>query len=100
MASGIQEDIRTWVTWQKTVLLFQIMILIGIGVQLGMFFALLWWGRPVSSMIAEPTLSALVLQFFVVAALWILIINISVVLFWWVTKQGQSSEPSGQQPVF
>ena len=48
-----------------------------------MFFALLWYGRPAA------TEFELIYQFFIVTALWVLVINVGVVLFWWVSKQGQ-----------
>jgi hypothetical protein len=61
----------------------QIFILLGIIIEIGMFFALLWYGRPPS------TEFELIFQFFIVAALWVVIIDVGVVLFWWVSKQGQ-----------
>ncbi len=81
--------IRTWVTWQKTVLFFQVMTVLGLLIQVGMFFALLLWGRPTltgTSSVDTP----LILNFFVVAAVWVMTINAGIWLFWWITKQGRA----------
>ncbi len=74
---------RTFVTEQKTLLFTQVAILMGLVIQIGLFFALLYYGRPPS------TEYALVLQFFVVAAVWVLTINIGVLLFWWVSARAE-----------
>ena len=60
----------------------QIAILIGLGVEVGMFFSLLWWGRPPSDQFE------LVFQFYWTAALWVIIINIGVIMFWWISSLG------------
>lgn len=60
----------------------QIAILIGIFVEIGMFFSLLAWGRP------PATEYELIFQFFWTAALWVIVIDIGVVLFWWVSGLG------------
>ncbi|MFW9932340.1 MAG: hypothetical protein ACFFDR_06760, partial [Candidatus Thorarchaeota archaeon] len=69
-------------TEQKMLLFTQIAILIGLAVQVGIFFSLLIWGRPPASE------TELVLQFFLTAALWIFTINFSTILFWWVSRLG------------
>ncbi|MBD3407565.1 MAG: hypothetical protein GF411_15720 [Candidatus Lokiarchaeota archaeon] len=79
----IRENVKTFVTWQRTLLFFQICIILGILVQGIIFATLLWWGRPPLSNLA------LVLQFYQVLAFWVLTINASVILFWWVTKNGR-----------
>jgi hypothetical protein len=61
----------------------QMAILLGLIIQLVMFAFLLWYGRP-----ADSSETALVQQFFLVAALWVITINVGVALFWWVSKQG------------
>ena len=91
MISDFRKGMRTFVTWQKTLLFFQICIIIGLGVQLVIFSALLWYGRPL------VTETALVLQFFQVCALWVLTINVGIWLFWWVTRQGQVTERTTTQ---
>lgn len=73
---------KTFVTEQKMLLFTQIAILIGLLIQVGIFFSLLWWGRP------PGTDYALVFQFYWTAALWVIVINIGVVLFWWVSSLG------------
>ncbi|MHA1908582.1 MAG: hypothetical protein ACW98Y_14870 [Candidatus Thorarchaeota archaeon] len=73
---------KTFVTEQKMLLFSQIAILIGIMVEIGIFFSLLWWGRP------PATEYALVFQFYWTAALWVIIINMGVILFWWVSSLG------------
>ncbi|MDF1541318.1 MAG: hypothetical protein P1Q69_20640 [Candidatus Thorarchaeota archaeon] len=73
---------KTFVTEQKMLLFTQIAILIGLGVEIGMFFALLLWGRPPGDQFE------LIFQFFGTAALWVMVINIGVVLFWWVSGLG------------
>lgn len=79
------QKFKTFVTEQKTILLTQIGILLGLLVQVVMFFSLIWYGRPPATNIE------LVLQFFTVCALWIITINIGVVLFWWVSRLGEKS---------
>lgn len=74
---------KTFVTEQKMLLFTQIIILMGLMVQVIMLAALIWYGRP-----ADSSDTALVLQFFYVAALWVITIDIGVVVFWWVSKQG------------
>lgn len=73
---------KTFVTEQKMLLFTQIAILIGLGVEIGIFFSLLIWGRPPGDQFE------LVFQFFWTAALWVIVINIGVVLFWWVSGLG------------
>lgn len=92
------QRVRTFATEQKMLLFTQLGILFGLLVQVIMFFALIWYGRPPS------TDFDLVLQFFTVTALWIITINIGVVLFWWVSRLGTKSmfyeEPQSEsQPV-
>ncbi|TFG12192.1 hypothetical protein EU537_10275 [Candidatus Thorarchaeota archaeon] len=80
---SVQRRFKTFVTEQKTLLFFQIMILLGLLIQVIMFFAFIWYGRP-------PAWDyEAISQFFLVAALWIITINISVVLFWWVSRLGK-----------
>ncbi len=76
------QKVRTFATEQKMLLFTQISILIGLAVQIGIFFSLLIWGRPPANE------TALVLQFFVTAALWIFTINFSTILFWWISRLG------------
>jgi hypothetical protein len=59
------------------------MILLGLLVQVVMLFAFIWYGRP------PATDYEAISQFFLVAALWVITINISVVLFWWVSRLGE-----------
>ena len=77
-----RQRFKTFVTEQKFLLFMQIMILIGLAVEVGMFFALLWYGRPPATNIDQ------ILQFFTVSALWVIVINMGIVLFWWVSKHG------------
>ncbi|MBN2229675.1 MAG: hypothetical protein JW779_08760 [Candidatus Thorarchaeota archaeon] len=77
-----RQRVKTFATEQKMLLFTQIAILIGLMVQVGIFFSLLIWGRPP---VAE---TELVLQFFLTAALWIFTINFSTILFWWVSRLG------------
>jgi hypothetical protein len=74
--------VKTFATEQKMLLFTQLSILLGLAVQVCLFFALLIWGRPPSND------AALVLQFFFTVALWVLTINASTVLFWWVSRLG------------
>jgi hypothetical protein len=83
--------IKTFATEQKMLLFTQIMILVGLAIQAGMFFALLWWGRPPANDYA------LVLEFFMVAALWVIVINLGIVLFWWVSKLGPWAFPAEEK---
>ncbi len=77
-----REKFKTFVTEQKMLFFTQIMILLGLFVQVIIFAALLVWGRPPSNNIP------LVLEFFAVVALWVITIDIGVVLFWWVSERG------------
>ena len=78
-----RQRFKTFVTEQKMLFFFQVLILIGLAIQAGIFFGLLWYGRP-------PTTDfALVLDFFLVAAAWVLTINVSIVLFWWISRLGE-----------
>ena len=87
-----RQRVKTFATEQKMLLFTQIGILFGLLVQVIIFFSLIWYGRP------PATDFELVLQFFMVVALWIFTINLSVVLFWWVSRLGEKSmfyeEPS------
>ncbi|UCE09324.1 MAG: hypothetical protein JSW61_10130 [Candidatus Thorarchaeota archaeon] len=74
---------KTFVTEQRMLLITQIAILLGLVIQVIMFAFLLWYGRP-----ADSSDTALVQQFFLVAALWVITIDLGVGLFWWVSKQG------------
>ncbi len=74
--------VKTFATEQKMLLFTQLSILLGLAIQVCMFIALIIWGRPP----ANDT--ALVLQFFLTAALWVLTINASTFLFWWVSRLG------------
>ncbi len=47
-----------------------------------MFVAYIWYGRP------APTDTAMIIQFFTVAAFWVLTIDGGVFLFWWVSRLG------------
>ncbi|MHA1902582.1 MAG: hypothetical protein ACXADL_02700 [Candidatus Thorarchaeota archaeon] len=78
-----RQRFKTFVTEQKMLFFFQILILIGLAIQAGIFFALLWYGRP------PATDFALVLDFFLVAAVWVLTINVGIVLFWWISRLGE-----------
>ena len=82
---------RTFVTEQKMLLFTQVGILFGLLIQIIIFFSLIWYGRPPS------TDFELILQFFTVTALWIFTINLSVVLFWWVSRLGEKS-PVHEEP--
>ncbi len=82
MSTG--QKFKTFVTEQKMILFTQIGILFGLLVQVIMFFSLIWYGRP------SAFNTALVLQFFTVCAFWIITINIGVILFWWVSRLGES----------
>jgi len=92
-----KQRVKTFASEQKMLLFTQIGILFGLLVQVIIFFALIWYGRP------PATDYELVLQFFTVTALWIFTINIGVVLFWWVSRLGEKSmfyeEPSAPSPV-
>lgn len=79
---SVRRRFKTFVTEQKTLLFFQIMILLGLLVQVIMFFAYIWYGRP-----PEGDYLAIA-QFFLVAAIWVLTINTGIVLFWWVSRLG------------
>ncbi len=74
--------VKTFITEQKALLITQVLIVLGLLIQVGFFFALLIWGRPPSSE------TALVLQFFLTAAIWVMTINFSTILFWWVSLLG------------
>ena len=76
------QRVKTFATEQKMLLFTQIGILIGLVVQIGIFFSLLIWGRPPS------TQYDLVLQFFLTAAFWVFTINGTTVLFWWISRLG------------
>ena len=78
-----RQRFKTFVTEQKMLFFFQILILIGLAIQAGIFFSLLWYGRPPGSDFA------LVLDFFLVTAVWVLTINVGIVLFWWVSRLGE-----------
>ena len=67
-----------------TLLFFQIAIVLGLLVQLGMFFVFLWLTYP--QITSNP---ALLIQFFTTAALWVLTIDAGIWLFWWVAKHGR-----------
>ncbi len=77
-----REKFKTFVTEQKMLFFTQVVILLGLLVQVIMFASLLWWGRP------DASNTALVLQFFAVAAFWVITIDIGVALFWWISNQG------------
>ncbi|MCK5238568.1 MAG: hypothetical protein KAR33_03405 [Candidatus Thorarchaeota archaeon] len=73
---------KTFVSEQKMLLFTQIAILMGLVIEIGIFFSLLWWGRP-------PAIEyALVFQFYWTLALWVIIINMGIILFWWVSSLG------------
>ena len=77
-------DFRTFVTEQKMLLFMQVLILLGLVAQAFMFIAFLWYGKPPEGQYA------LIREYFLVAAVWVLTINAGIVLFWWVTKQGRA----------
>ncbi|NHJ14316.1 MAG: hypothetical protein EAX95_11605 [Candidatus Thorarchaeota archaeon] len=77
-----EEKLKTFVTGQRMMLFTQVMILVGLAMQVGLFFAYLWYGSPPAGNYA------LIIQFFFVAAVWIMTINAGVVLFWWVSGLG------------
>ena len=77
-----EEKLKTFVTGQRMLLFTQVMILVGLAVQIGLFFAYLWYGSPPAGSYA------LIIQFFLVAAVWVLTINAGLVLFWWVSNLG------------
>ncbi|MFO7836056.1 MAG: hypothetical protein R6V83_05335 [Candidatus Thorarchaeota archaeon] len=79
---SIRRRFKTFATEQKTLLFFQIMILLGLLIQVAMFFAYLWYGRP------PEGAYVVIAQFFLVAAIWVLTINTGIVLFWWVSRLG------------
>ena len=67
-----------------TLLFFQITIILGLLVQLGMFFVFLWLTYP--QITGNP---ALLIQFFAIVAFWVLTIDAGIWLFWWVAKHGR-----------
>lgn len=84
-------DFRTFVTEQQMLLFMQIAVLLGLLVQVIMFVALLWYGRPPEGQYSQ------IHDFFLVSAVWVLTIDAGVVLFWWVTKQGKKREEGEEQ---
>lgn len=84
-------DFRTFVTEQRMLLLMQIAVLLGLLVQVIMFVALLWYGRPSEGQYSQ------IHNFFLVSAVWVLTIDAGVVLFWWVTKQGKETVEGEEQ---
>ncbi len=81
-------DFRTFVTEQKMLLFMQIAVLLGLVIQAIMFTAFLWYGNPGAAV--TPSEFASIHQFFLVAAVWVLTIDVGIVLFWWMTRQGRA----------
>lgn len=81
-----EEKLKTFVTGQRMMLFTQVMILMGLAIQVGLFFAYLWYGSPPAGNYS------LIIQFFLVAAVWVMTINAGVVLFWWVSNLGAKQQ--------
>ncbi|MFX0108249.1 MAG: hypothetical protein ACFE7R_08200 [Candidatus Hodarchaeota archaeon] len=90
---GMQRQFKTFVTEQRTLLFFQIMILFGMLIQVGMFFALLFYGRPPASDYRAIS------DFFMTCAAWVITINVSIGLFWWVSNLGAWPITDEQPPA-
>lgn len=78
----VEQDESKSVFAAGTLLFFQITIILGLLVQLGMFFVFLWLTYP--QITGNPEL---LIQFFTTVALWVLTIDAGIWLFWWVAKQ-------------
>jgi hypothetical protein len=77
-----EEKLKTFVTGQRMMLFTQVMILVGLAMQIALFFAYLWYGSPPAGSYE------LIIEFFFVAAVWVMTINVGVVLFWWISNLG------------